>query len=141
MNRRLLIAGLLALFTAAVHLFVGTPEVHRPLLASSLPPDLKLLLFACWHLVSVILAVSGVFLLRACAASRKHLAREVALLLGSSWVAFGLVFVAFGLIYPGMLLRLPQWMLLLPVGVLCLWDAMSKEPSATFANPAETKLK
>ncbi len=139
MNRRLLIAGLLALFTAAVHIFIGTPEVHRPLLESHLSPDLKLMLYACWHLVSVMLAVSGVFLLRACAAPRKYHARELVIMLGLSWVAFGLVFVAFGLIYPGMLLRLPQWILLLPVGVLCLWEAMSHDSLPSIASSVETK--
>jgi H+/Cl- antiporter ClcA len=139
MNPRLLIAGLLALFTAAVHLFIGTPEVHRPLLDSLLLPDLKLLLYACWHLVSVMLAVSGVFLLRACAASRKYHPRELVMMLGLCWVAFGLVFVAFGLIYPGMLLRLPQWILLLPVGTLCLWDAMSYSSLTPTGSSVETK--
>ncbi len=123
MNRRLLIAGLLALFTAAVHIFIGTPEVHRPLLESLLSPELKLVLYACWHLVSVMLVFSGVFLLRACAASRRNINRELVIMLGLSWVAYGLVFFAFGVVYPGMLLRLPQWMLLLPVGMLCLRDA------------------
>lgn len=139
MNRRLLVAGLLALFTAAVHLLIGTPEVHRPLLESHLSPDLKLMLYACWHLVSVMLAVSGVFLLRACAASRNYHERELVVMLGLSWVAFGTVFLAFGLIYPGMLFRLPQWMLLLPVGVLCLWDAISQESLGSIASSVETK--
>jgi len=109
MNRRLLIAGLLALFTAAVHIFIGTPEVHRPLLESLLSPELKLVLYACWHLVSVMLVFSGVFLLRACAASRRNINRELVIMLGLSWVAYGLVFFRHAASTPAMDAAAPCW--------------------------------
>jgi hypothetical protein len=120
MSRTILIAGIIALLTAMVHIFMGTPLVHRPLLSSALALDLRLLLYACWHLVSVMLLASAAFLLRACTARRICQSRDLIMLVGVSWIGFGVVFVAIGLSFPGALLRLPQWTLLLPVGVLCL---------------------
>ncbi len=95
-----LVAGVLVVFTAAVHVFVSTPEIRWPLLSSPLPQQISLLLFACWHLVSIALAVST--------------------FVSVMWLLFGLVFVAVGLSFRGWagLMILPQWILLIPVGVL-----------------------
>ena len=62
MNRSLLVAGVLAVFTAAVHVFVGTSEIAQPLLRSALAPEVSFLLYACWHLVSCALVLSALAL-------------------------------------------------------------------------------
>lgn len=119
-NRLLLAAGMLALFTALVHLLAGTPEVHAPLMSSSLERPVALLLLACWHLVSVALAASAAALLWSAhprhAGQAGALARFVSLL----WLLFGLVFMVVAGLYmgPAGLAALPQWMLLIPVGLL-----------------------
>lgn len=123
MNRKLLLAGLLAAFTAIVHIAVGTPEVAGPLLRAPWASELRLLLYACWHLVSCALALSALALLAA--ARNKELAGRRALVafISLMWAAFGLVFVLIALPHGGvpMLLKLPQWILLLPVGLLGGW--------------------
>ena len=126
-NRILLAAAALAAFTATVHTVAGTLEVHAPLLTSPLPQSLSLLLYACWHLVTVTLVLSAVALAWA---SRNHRAPSNGALpafIGVLWVVFGAVFVAVavGLSGPPALLVLPQWTLLIPIGGLALFGAES----------------
>ena len=125
MNRVLFFTALLAAFTAVVHIFIGTPEIEAPLLQSALPQEISLLLYACWHLVSVCLAMSAVgFFIGARNAndvSSQHLVKLLSVL----WIAFGVVFIVVALAYAGtpMLVKLSQWILLLPVGALGLWGS------------------
>ena len=125
MPRLLLAAAILAAFTAAIHIFAGTPEIAKPLLRSVLPAELRLLLYACWHVVSLALVFSAGAL--AMAARSRNAARyqPMVRLVSWQWIAFGLVFIAVGGLHSGgtMLLQLPQWMLLLPVGLLGLWGS------------------
>ena len=120
-NTILSIAGYLAAFTAAVHTFAGTYEVHAPLLTSTLPKPLALILYACWHLVTAALCLSAWALLRP---PKPRTLQSQALLAGTIgilWASFGTVFVAVALLLGGSLstlLVLPQWALLLPVGAL-----------------------
>ncbi|MBK9615720.1 MAG: hypothetical protein IPO35_09465 [Uliginosibacterium sp.] len=62
-NRALLLSAFLAAFTALLHTIGGTLEIHAPLLTSALPEPISLLLYACWHLVTVTLVLSALALL------------------------------------------------------------------------------
>ncbi len=128
MNRILLVTSLLAAFTAAVHTFVGTAEIQGPLLQSALPRELSLLLYACWHLVSVTLTLSAVAFFIAARATPAS-PQPVTQVLAGMWLCFGLVFIAVALRYAdtSMLLKLPQWSLLLPVGALGLWGCARRK--------------
>lgn len=123
MSRRILqLSAWAAAFTAAVHLFIGTPEIHSPLLDSSIPREIALLLYACWHLVSVALASSAAVLFAAAYAVNQDRWVVAVRHVGAMWLLFGLTFVAVALAFGGlpMLARLPQWVLLVPVGLLAL---------------------
>ncbi|MEC5162382.1 MULTISPECIES: hypothetical protein [unclassified Janthinobacterium] len=122
MNRTLFVTALLAALTAALHTFVGTAEIETPLMQSSLPREVALLLYAGWHLVSVALTLSAVSFFAA-ARSKNASLRSMVTMVSSMWLGFGAVFIVVDLAYagPAMLLALPQWVLLLPVGVLGLW--------------------
>lgn len=123
MNKILATTSALAAFTAALHTFGGTPEIEVPLLQAPLVPEISLLLYACWHLVTVALTLSAIGLF--ISATPKHAVRShyMALFISFMWIAFGLVFVVVDIAYSGlsMLLLLPQWILLLPIGFLGLW--------------------
>ena len=122
MNRILLATASLAGFTAALHTFRGTLEISMPLMQSQLPQEVILLLYACWHLVTVALILSAASLFMA-ARSKDASQRSTVTLISSMWLGFGLVFIVVSLVYagPAMLLALPQWVLLMPVGLLGLW--------------------
>lgn len=120
-KRILSVAGYLAAFTASVHTFAGTYEVHAPLLNSTLPKALALLLYACWHLVTVALCLSAWALLRSPQPRTVQSQAVLAGAIGIAWASFGLVFIAVALLFGDSLstvLVLPQWVLLLPVGAL-----------------------
>jgi len=123
MNKILLTTALFAAFTAALHTFGGTPEIETPLLQAPLAPEISLLVFACWHLVTAALTLStiGFFI----SATPKHAVQShyMALFISTMWILFGLVFVIVDITYVGlpMLFKLPQWILLIPIGVLGLW--------------------
>lgn len=123
MNRRLVIAAVLAAFTAAVHVVAGGADVVAPLLASSMAGEPKLTLYAVWHMVSVALALSALALLLASLPQHRLPARYLVLFVSVLWCAFGVVFLTIAVMQPeaGWLFRLPQWVLLLPVGLLGLW--------------------
>lgn len=128
MNRTLLFTSILATFTAAVHIFVGTPEIQEPLLRSALPQEISLLLYACWHLVSVTLSLSALAFFISARANLAGSSRNMVKLVSYMWLCFGLVFIAIALLHSGvsMLLKLPQWTLLLPVGALGLWGCSTQ---------------
>lgn len=131
MNRPLLAAALLAGLTSAVHLFLGTPEVTAVLLRSNAPPVFNLMMFACWHLVSVALVLSTFALLWAARPRQDNSA--MVRLISTMWLGFGVVFVVVALNYagPDMLFKLPQWVLLLPVGVLGMWGSGARSHRRT----------
>jgi len=120
MNRMLLFAGIVAAFTAAIHLFAGTREIHAPLLASALAQPIRLLLYACWHLVSVILALSAAALLWSAMPGNRAAAGALPAFVSLVWLLFGLVFLIVAVVFAGLpaIRMLPQWTLLLPVGIL-----------------------
>lgn len=127
MNRLLVIAALLAAFTAAAHIFAGGTDVAVPLLASSIAEEPKLTLYAVWHMASVTLAMSAVALFVGSLPRHAYAARYLVLFVSALWCAFGVVFLVVVAIQPenGWLLKLPQWLLLFPVGLLGLWAADS----------------
>lgn len=131
-NTILTIAGYLAAFTAAVHTFASTYEVHVPLLNSTIPKALALPLYACWHLVTAALCLSAWALLRPPEPRTVESQALLASAIGILWASFGLVFVAVALLFGESLptlLVLPQWVLLLPVGALA-WCGTRKLLSA-----------
>lgn len=122
MNGKLLCAGLLALFTAAVHLVAGGRGIATPLLASTLADVPRITMYGVWHLVSLVLALSGAALLVAARPRALPAARWMVAFIGLLWLGFGLVVLGIAALQPGSgwWLKLPQWVLLMPVGALAL---------------------
>ncbi len=121
MNQLVLASGVLAALTAAIHLIAGGKEIARPLLESTLTEQVKLTLYACWHLVSVALVLSSVTLL--VNGAGLFVSDWTIAFISVLWLLFGVVFLAVTLLKakPSGLLRFPQWALLIPVGALGLW--------------------
>mgnify|MGYP001607159796 CR=1 FL=1 len=121
-NRMLATSSVLAAFTAVVHTIGGTIEIHAPLLESPLPESIRLLLYACWHLVTVALILSALALAWAARGDRARTESALPIFGGTLWSSFGAVCIAVALGFgePSTLLVLPQWTLLIPVGVSAL---------------------
>lgn len=127
-NGWLIGAAVLAVLTAAVHLFAGTPEVHAPLLGAGFDTLVMLELYAVWHLVSVALALTAGVLVWSAWGRREAHAGAVRLI-SAMWALFGAVFIGVDLWLagPSGLLTAPQWTILLLVGVLGFAGANASE--------------
>lgn len=132
MNYALVLASLLAAATAAIHVFVGGQDIATPLLASSLASEPKLVLYACWHAVSVATVLSAAALFIGALPGNATSASSMVVAISIWWLATGVVFLAVIATQPGdgLLWLMPQWLLLLPVGLLGLWGARRMRQSA-----------
>jgi hypothetical protein len=121
----LLSASILATFTAALHTIGGTMEIYDPLFNSVMPESVKLVLYACWHMVSVALILSAFALYRLARKSHETMNVDLAGFMGVFWILCGFVFVAIDLSFLGWagLWELPQWILLIPIGALSWYGA------------------
>ncbi|CAH9061668.1 hypothetical protein PSECIP111951_02536 [Pseudoalteromonas holothuriae] len=125
MNVWILLSGITALITSLIHIFAGQIDPIKPFLNSELPDIPKATLLGCWHIVSLVLVISGVTLTYIGWFNRIEL-QNVVLGLSITFVAFSLVFLAVGWFFFGYktFFKLPQWVLLLPIGVLGLIGAI-----------------
>src|SRR3989338_7048921 len=98
-HRVLFSAALLSAFTAAVHTIGGTYEIHDPLLDSPLAEPISLLLYACWHLVTVTLTLSAVALFWSSRNNRAQSNFALPAFIGLLWITFGLVFIFVALLF------------------------------------------
>jgi len=140
-DRLLLTAGILAIFTALVHVALGTPAVQPLLLGPALPLQVGLLLLVCWYMVGVALGVSGIAILWSARQAERARTRPLLAVVASLWLLFGLAFVVVGLSFQGArgLLLLPQWVLLVPVGMMTARGARRagrSTPAGAVAAPA-----
>lgn len=120
MHLMLLLAGLLALLTTAIHLVAGQREIVRPFLATELAAIPRWTLFACWHWVSLDLALAGAALIWLAVTPTGAAAPLAQQLIAGHFAAYGLLFLGLTLSRPGpqRLFQFPQWLLLLPIAAL-----------------------
>ncbi len=108
MNAFLLAAAILTFLTWALHTFMGTPEIARPLLASDLPPVPKYTNYYCWHAVTIVLAtMAGGYLYAALVDG----AGDVAVLVTVLAAGFCLLGLFLMVQKKQRLVDLPQWVL------------------------------
>jgi hypothetical protein len=59
MNSWLFAAGVAAVFTFSVHTFIGGRLIARPFLEGDYPARIKVVLYGCWHLATITLAMQA----------------------------------------------------------------------------------
>ena len=116
----LLTASVIALATTLIHAILGGKDVASPLLRAEIPEEVKLTMYACWHMVTAAMGLTSVALLLVATAVVQS--SGLAQFLGILWTLFAIVFLFVTLVLasPRGLFRFPQWALLLPVGVLAI---------------------
>lgn len=114
-------AGITVL-TTLVHIFLGGPEVHDPLLASNAPDIAKAVGSVVWHATTAILAINGAALF--VAVGKPALRQAITALISAQFLAFAGLFIAYGLDRFGSLWPMPQWIvfLLVPALLLPVWQ-------------------
>ncbi len=141
MNKLVASAAIVAAITSAVHIFMGGPEIAAPLLVPNFLPvadELRLVLYVCWHIVSVALVFSAAALARSAMPRHAPSSRALVQFISIMWLGFATVFIAVALWHGGIvwLLKLPQWVLLGPVGVLGLLGASRSFQPNPLRGPA-----
>jgi hypothetical protein len=63
MNWILLTASVIALATTLIHAILGGKDVAAPLLRAEIPEEVKLTMYACWHMVTAAMGLTSVALL------------------------------------------------------------------------------
>ena len=122
MNYWWITSGGIGFLTASIHLIAGHFDPIKPFVQSDLAPVPKATLYACWHMVTVILFFSAGTLIYLGIRPEQNGSNLISIFIGVQFVAYAIVFLTFNLIgnWKNKLLSLPQWTLLLPIGILAI---------------------
>ncbi|SOE08299.1 hypothetical protein SAMN05877838_0008 [Hoeflea halophila] len=107
-------AAALMAVTVAIHVFMGGPEVHEPMLAEVTDITLNGYVSVLWHAVTVVLTALAAGL--AVLAFRRDHALEA--VLSGVQIGFAGLFVAYGLVRLGNLTDMPQWIIFLSIPLI-----------------------
>jgi hypothetical protein len=127
MSKTLFTAGCLSLFTTAVHVFLGGPEIHEPLLASDAPELVRAVGSVIWHAISAMLFLNSLALFYA--ARNSFAARPLAALVCVQYFAFAALFIGYGLARFGSVFIMQQWIGFLVMSLLALWSMTHSPPA------------
>ncbi len=124
MNKIHLGTGIGAAALAALHTFVGTPEVADPLLASTLEDRAKYINFFCWHIVTIVLwAVAAGYLWSALVRHSTELVVFLTIMMAGIGVWGVLLPPSVGLSYKTM----PQGWLFFPIVTLAIFGLINEK--------------
>lgn len=126
MSLSLLLASAVAFVVLLAHVFSGGRECVDAMYASSFDSYPRETVYACWHIVSLHLALGVIVLLLAGLLPSSAAAWTLARAVGVLYVLYALVFlqVARSSGLPGGLRALPQWAVLLPLGLYVCWATL-----------------
>lgn len=113
-NYYILIAGIINSFTALLHTIGGQIDLVSPLKESNLTNQSKAEWFGVWHMVTIILFATSIFLIRTFITNKQY---ETIKHIGYLYALFALPFIISSLLNR---LLAPQWILLLPIGLLTI---------------------
>ena len=126
MKTRYLIATILILFGFIVHSIGGELMDIKSLMASDIPLNLKIELWAVWYLVAIDFLISGILMFYIL--KRNSIAENTLLInfIGLRMLLYGIVFLILIMILKFNPFLVPQWILLIAIGILIEWDFIKK---------------
>ena len=116
-NIHWIIAGVINLLTAFLHLIGGQMSLVDPLSKSNLELQVKTELLGVWHMVTVMLFMSSIVLLMFGLKPKEEISKAFISFIAYSYVLFSICFIAAGIFNAQFA---PQWTLLLPIGILTI---------------------
>ncbi len=127
MNKPLFAAACLSALAFGIHVFIGGPGIHEPLLASNASDLVRAVGSVIWHAVSSHLLLNALALLYA--ARNPSAAKPLAILVAFQYLGFVALFIGYGLARFGSVAVLPQWTGFLVMSVLALWGIGKRQPA------------
>lgn len=114
-NKYWIIAGIINIFTAILHLIGGQIDLINPLMESSIDLQIKTELLGVWHVITCVLFASSILYFKYGFNTAKKANIELVSFISYLYIAFSFVFI-FSSVYKSILAS--QWVLLLPIGIL-----------------------
>ncbi|EZH72430.1 hypothetical protein ATO12_23550 [Aquimarina atlantica] len=114
-NKYWIIAGIINIFTAILHLIGGQIDLINPLMESSIALQIRTELLGVWHMVTIMLFASSILYFKQGINTTKKADIALVSFISYLYVAFSFAFI-FSSVYNSILAL--QWVLLLPIGVL-----------------------
>lgn len=111
------LSGALYLATAAIHAFMGGPEINAPIQASELHPLIRAISAVIWHALTALFVVFGIALLWT--ARQANRALIVTILVVT--LAFVALFLGIGIVALGTVGEMLQWVLFAAIAVSLSW--------------------
>jgi len=117
-----LIAGVINLLVALLHTIGGQLDLVNPLLDSNLTNQAKSEWLGAWHIITIVLFASSLYLLKTGLGKYEKVNIELLRYIAILYVLFGIPFIL-----SSMYLKIlaPQWILLMPIGLLT-WLGLRK---------------
>ena len=122
-NNYWLIAGVINLFTAILHLVGGQITLVDPMLQSELSAQVKTELVGAWHIVTIVLYFTSIVLLKHGLKPRNEQGKTLIQFIGINYVFFAGCFMVSSVVFVQFA---PQWVLLLPIGIVALLGNRSR---------------
>ncbi|WP_109851063.1 hypothetical protein [Aquimarina sp. AU58] len=114
-NKYWIIAGVINIFTAILHLIGGQLDLINPLMESSITLQIKTELLGVWHMVTIMLFTSSILYFKHGFNTTKKADIALVSFISYLYIAFSFAFI-FSSVYKSILAS--QWVLLLPIGIL-----------------------
>ncbi len=114
-NKYWIIAGIINIFTAILHLIGGQIDLINPLMESSIALQIKTQLLGVWHMVTIILYTSSILYFKHGFNPTNKADIALVSFISYLYITFSFAFI-FSSVYK--LILAPQWVLLLPIGIL-----------------------
>jgi len=116
-NNYWLIAGVINLFTAILHLIGGQITLVDPMLQSELSVQVKTELVGAWHIVTIVLFFTAFVLLKHGLKPHNEQGKSLIQFIGLNYLLFAGCFMISSVKFTQFA---PQWILLLPIGIIAL---------------------
>ncbi len=125
MNIAYLVSAGLFLMTAAIHAFMGGPEINAPVQGSELHPLVRAVSAVVWHALTALFVIFG----GAMAWAAWHSARALVVTLLAVNLSFIGLFLAIGAVALGTVWPMPQWVLFGAISGVMVWG-LTREAQA-----------
>ncbi|PKV48945.1 hypothetical protein ATE84_0961 [Aquimarina sp. MAR_2010_214] len=126
-NKYWIIAGIINIFTAILHLIGGQLDLINPFMESNTDLQIKTELLGVWHMVTIMLFASSILYFKYGFSITKKVDIALVSFISYLYIAFSFAFILSS-VYKSVLA--PQWVLLLPIGLLGIIGAKKLKTNA-----------